>query len=82
MRNGAGTPRLGDRVKVGAGAVIAGPISIGDDVSIGPNAVVMTNVPAGSTVTAPPVAHHAAIADPDRAAQRGDAPGMSPYPPP
>jgi serine O-acetyltransferase len=48
-----GTPRLGNRVMVGAGAVIAGPISIGDHVSIGPNAVVMTNVPAGSTVTAP-----------------------------
>jgi serine O-acetyltransferase len=47
-------PRLGDRVKVGAGAVIAGPISIGDDVTIGPNAVVMTNVPAGSMVTVPP----------------------------
>ena len=41
-------------MKVGAGAVLAGPISIGDDVVIGPNAVVMTNVPAGSIVTAPP----------------------------
>jgi serine O-acetyltransferase len=47
-------PRLGDRVKVGAGAVLAGPISIGDDVVIGPNTVVMTSVPAGSMVTAPP----------------------------
>jgi len=47
-------PRLGDRVEVGAGAVLAGPITIGDDVRIGPNAVVMTDVPAGSIVTAPP----------------------------
>jgi serine O-acetyltransferase len=47
-------PRLGNRVEVGAGAVLAGPISIGDDVRIGPNAVVMTDVPAGSIVTAPP----------------------------
>ena len=38
-------PRLGDRVHLGAGAVLAGPISIGDDVVIGPNAVVMTSVP-------------------------------------
>ena len=55
IRNDAtGAPRLGDRVKVGAGAVIAGSISIGDDVVIGPNAVAMSNVPAGSIVTAPP----------------------------
>ena len=47
-------PRLGDRVQVGAGAVLAGPITIGSDVRIGPNCVVMTNVPAGSMVTAPP----------------------------
>ena len=47
-------PRLGHRVKIGAGAVLAGPIRIGDDVTIGPNAVVMTSVPAGSMVTAPP----------------------------
>jgi len=46
-------PRLGSRVQVGAGAVIAGDIDIGDDVVIGPNAVVMTSVPAGAIVTAP-----------------------------
>jgi len=47
-------PRLGDRVKIGAGAVLAGPITVGDDVTVGPNCVVMTNVPSGSIVTAPP----------------------------
>ena len=52
--DGAPPPRLGDRVQVGAGAVLAGPITIGSDVRIGPNCVVMTNVPAGSMVTAPP----------------------------
>lgn len=46
-------PRLGNRVKVGAGAVIMGGITIGDDVVIGPNAVVMTNIPDGSIVAAP-----------------------------
>jgi serine O-acetyltransferase len=57
-------PRLGDRVEVGAGAVIIGRITIGDDVRIGPNAVVMTNIPAGST----------AFAAPARVIQRGDSP--------
>lgn len=47
-------PVLGDRVEIGAGAVLIGGIKIGDDVVIGPNAVVMSNVPAGSIVAAPP----------------------------
>jgi serine O-acetyltransferase len=46
-------PVLGDRVEIGAGAVIVGPIRIGDDVVIGPNAVVMTNVPSGAIVASP-----------------------------
>src|ERR1700761_4758032 len=40
-----GSPILGDRVDIGAGAKILGPIHIGDDVSIGANAVVLTDVP-------------------------------------
>lgn len=47
-------PTLGDRVEVGAGAIIAGTVSIGDDVRIASNAVVMMNVPAGSLVATPP----------------------------
>jgi len=47
-------PRLGKRVQVGVGAVVAGDIDIGDDAQIGPNAVVMSNVPNGAIVTAPP----------------------------
>jgi serine O-acetyltransferase len=46
-------PKLGNRVEVGAGAMIIGNVTIGDGVRIGPNAVVMTNVPAGAIVTAP-----------------------------
>jgi serine O-acetyltransferase len=46
-------PRLGDRVKVGAGSMLLGQIRIGDDVTIGPNAVVMTNVPSGAIVASP-----------------------------
>lgn len=47
-------PVLGNRVEVGAGAVLAGGITIGDDVVIGPNAVVLSNVPPGSIVAVTP----------------------------
>lgn len=53
VRGALRAPQLGDRVEVGVGAVLLGPISIGDDVKIGPNAVVISNVPAGSIVASP-----------------------------
>jgi serine O-acetyltransferase len=40
-----GVPTLGDRVHVGANAVILGKITIGNDAVIGPGAVVMISVP-------------------------------------
>jgi serine O-acetyltransferase len=40
-----GSPVIGDRVDIGAGAKILGPIRIGDDSVIGANAVVLTDVP-------------------------------------
>jgi serine O-acetyltransferase len=40
-----GSPIIGNRVDVGAGAKILGSIRIGDDVAIGANAVVLTDVP-------------------------------------
>ena len=40
-----GSPQLGDRVDIGAGAKLLGPIRIGNDVSIGANAVVLCDVP-------------------------------------
>jgi serine O-acetyltransferase len=43
-----GSPVIGNRVDIGSGAKILGPISIGDDVAIGANAVVLTDVPACS----------------------------------
>jgi len=46
-------PKLGNRVRIGAGAVLIGDITVGDDVVIGPNAVVTEDVPAGATVLAP-----------------------------
>jgi serine O-acetyltransferase len=41
-----GMPVIGDRVHIGANALILGKITIGDDAVIGPGAVVMSSVPA------------------------------------
>ncbi len=49
-----GSPILGNRVDIGAGAKILGPIRIGDDVLIGANAVVLTDVPANSVAVGVP----------------------------
>ena len=46
----AGQPRLGNRVLIGAGAVLLGGIVVGDNVKIGANSVVLADVPAGTTV--------------------------------
>jgi serine O-acetyltransferase len=43
-------PVLGDRVRVGANAVVIGPITIGDDAVVGAGAVVVRDVPAGAVV--------------------------------
>lgn len=47
-------PRIGDRVDIGAGAVIIGGVSIGDDAMIGANAVVVRDVPAGAVAVGVP----------------------------
>jgi serine O-acetyltransferase len=48
-----GRPRLGDRVRVGAGAVVVGPITLHDGVTIGVNATVVHDVAPGETLVAP-----------------------------
>jgi serine O-acetyltransferase len=66
-RAGKRHPTLGDRVMVGAGARILGPVLIGHDSAIGANAVVVRDVPPGSVATGVPArvrGHHAA-ATPD-----------------
>jgi serine O-acetyltransferase len=50
---GNGGAIIGDRVYIGAGAIILGKIRIGDDVAIGANAVVNYSVPSGHTVVGP-----------------------------
>ena len=47
-------PTIGDRVILGAGAKILGPIKIGDDSRIGANAVVVKEVPSSSVVVGVP----------------------------
>jgi serine O-acetyltransferase len=49
-----GSPKIGNRVDIGAGAKILGEITIGDDVSIGANAVVLCNVPSNSIAVGVP----------------------------
>ena len=47
-------PTLGDRVVVGAGATILGPVTIGDDSSIGAGAVVVKDAPSGAVLVGIP----------------------------
>ena len=47
-------PTIGDRVLIGAGAKLLGPITIGDDCRVGANAVVNKDAPANSLVVGIP----------------------------
>ena len=47
-------PTIGNRVTIGAGAKILGPITVGDDSRIGANAVVVKSVPPNSVVVGVP----------------------------
>lgn len=47
-------PTIGNRVTIGAGAKVLGPIHIGDDSAIGANAVVVKDAPANSIITGVP----------------------------
>lgn len=49
-----GSPILGNRVDIGAGAKVLGPIRIGDDVLIGANALVLTDIPSNSIAVGVP----------------------------
>ena len=48
-----GRPTLGDRVRVGAGAMVVGPITLHDGATVGVNATVMHDVGPDETVVAP-----------------------------
>jgi serine O-acetyltransferase len=53
-RDDPGSPIIGNRVDIGAGAKLLGKIRIGDDVLIGANAVVITDVPPNSIAVGVP----------------------------
>jgi serine O-acetyltransferase len=80
-RNGpTASPVIGDRVYVGPGAMILGPITVGDDALIGAGAVVVRSVPPRGVVAGNParllattgafdlIAYPGADTDPDRLA--------------
>lgn len=48
-----GKPTLGNRVRVGAGAVVLGPVTLHDGATVGANATVIHDVGPGETVVAP-----------------------------
>jgi serine O-acetyltransferase len=50
----SGSPIIGNRVDIGAGAKVLGSIRVGDDVSIGANAVVLVDVPANAIAVGVP----------------------------
>ena len=54
LERGKRHPTIGDRVTIGAGAKILGPITVGADTRIGANAVVVKQVPANSVVVGVP----------------------------
>ncbi len=66
-----GSPVIGNRVDIGAGAKILGPIRIGDDVAIGANAVVLKCVPANSIAVGVPARIMARKNRPSGTAQDG-----------
>lgn len=51
---GKGHPSIGNNVRIGAGAVVLGPIKIGDNVNIGANAIVIEDIPDDCTVVCSP----------------------------
>jgi len=67
-------PTVGNRVVIGAGAKVLGPIHIGDDAKVGPNAVVRNDVPPGAVVVGIPgrvVFQDGAPTGPDRLLDHG-----------
>jgi serine O-acetyltransferase len=54
LTQGKRHPTVGDRVTIGAGAKVLGPVTVGHDSRIGANAVVVKPVPANSVVVGVP----------------------------
>ncbi len=54
LEHGKRHPTVGDRVMLGAGAKVLGPVTLGDDSRIGANAVVVHDVAPGSVIVGVP----------------------------
>ncbi len=54
LAGGKRHPTIGDKVILGAGAKILGPIVVGEGARVGANAVVLSDVPPGQTVVGIP----------------------------
>ncbi|MDR2378006.1 MAG: serine O-acetyltransferase [Bifidobacteriaceae bacterium] len=54
MVKGKRHPTIGNRVTIGAGAKVLGPITVGDDARVGANSVVVHDVPAAGVVVGVP----------------------------
>lgn len=65
-------PTLGDRVVIGAGAQVLGPITVGAGAKVGSNAVVVKDVPPGATAVGNP----ARIIDTEQAQKREEKAGQ------
>jgi serine O-acetyltransferase len=73
-----GYPTIGNRVVIGAGARILGPVTIGDDAVIGANAVVVRDVPAGASAAGVPAVVR--LREDRRDAADAASPAASPHP--
>jgi serine O-acetyltransferase len=49
-----GSPSIGNRVFIGPGAKVLGPVVLGDDISVGANAVVVDSIPDNSLAVGVP----------------------------
>lgn len=65
MAKGKRHPTVGDRVVIGAGAKILGPILVGEDAQIGANAVVVKDVAPGTVVVGIPAKVRKRVRKPD-----------------
>ncbi|WP_182354227.1 serine O-acetyltransferase EpsC [Flaviflexus huanghaiensis] len=66
LSKGKRHPTVGNRVTIGAGAKVLGPITLGDDSQVGANAVVIRDVPASVTAVGVPAKNRSVpVLEPD-----------------
>lgn len=63
-------PTVGDRVVLGTGATVLGPVQVGADARIGAQALVLQDIPPGAWVDAPPAVVRIAIREEELSCRR------------